>query len=620
MQPEIQARLKIGRPGDKYEQEADRVADTVMRMPDPQLRRPFVEDEEEKTQMQPTGEEQQLQMQPFHEEEELQMKCEQCEEEEKMQMKSSTNGGTPYAPSDITRQLDATRGSGESLPQDLKHEMSQKMGADFSSINIHTGTGAARLNRKLGARAFTYGQDIYFDSGAFNPESSAGKRLLAHELTHTVQQGSSPKIIQKDDNEEQDQVREATESERREYVREAIRYFENAGEFFQRASIRNDKMLVSILRGWHEAVLHNENIINTYLNEDATLLQELRQAYTTGLRNLMTRASAQLNEPTVRLYLQNMHLIPEWAWPGTADFNLATGQEKRDFIQATTNAFNDATTFSGFTTFTDATLRDVLTRLRDLLHSQLEIIKGDLGNDQSLRDNLHNAYQAALDRVLSAAAPQMGQSVTQLYIQYMDLIPEGMENYEPGISTPVPSGVTPDASGNVVFTINGIEITILPDSAQAGSGAETSFSFSHGNINGTTRNGVITSFTGPDPSTVTIQTKYNPTMSPGSPSGYGRGTTATDEARGNTSLGFHESRHGLDFIRYIRDHQPPTFDGAVGDSVADFQAKINDWQQAWQDYSDDMDETSLQNTDCVGTTIDQYNAAQNPPVVTHHCP
>jgi hypothetical protein len=78
---------------------------------------------------------------------------------------------------------------GDLLPVHTRTEMEKAFGgADFSSVRIHTNSGAAQLSRSLKAQAFTYGNDIFFDQGKYDPESARGKRLLAHELTHTVQQ------------------------------------------------------------------------------------------------------------------------------------------------------------------------------------------------------------------------------------------------------------------------------------------------------------------------------------------------------------------------------------------------------------------------------------------------
>ncbi|SHJ78903.1 eCIS core domain-containing protein [Pseudozobellia thermophila] len=95
--------------------------------------------------------------------------------------------------------LNAQKGGGQALPSSTREFMEQRIGADFSEVNIHTGTHATALNRDLGARAFTNANDIYFNQGQYSPHSSEGKRLLAHELTHVVQQNANrtPYLINK---------------------------------------------------------------------------------------------------------------------------------------------------------------------------------------------------------------------------------------------------------------------------------------------------------------------------------------------------------------------------------------------------------------------------------------
>ena len=72
--------------------------------------------------------------------------------------------------------------------------MNSSFGTDFSHVNIHTNTDAAQMNKELSAQAFTHGSDIYFNNGKYNTETSGGKQLLAHELTHVIQQKGDEKI------------------------------------------------------------------------------------------------------------------------------------------------------------------------------------------------------------------------------------------------------------------------------------------------------------------------------------------------------------------------------------------------------------------------------------------
>lgn len=84
--------------------------------------------------------------------------------------------------------LQSSKGSGQSLDKLTRKEMESSMGANFSGVKFHTGSTAVELNTEVGARAFTHGRDIYFNAGKYDPSSAEGRKLLAHELAHTLQQ------------------------------------------------------------------------------------------------------------------------------------------------------------------------------------------------------------------------------------------------------------------------------------------------------------------------------------------------------------------------------------------------------------------------------------------------
>jgi hypothetical protein len=175
----IQPKLTINEPGDKYEQEADAMADRVMRMSAPTVQRKCTAcEEEEKVQREKTEEEKPVQTMPL--------------------MRKAEGGYT--ASPQLTSQLTSSKGGGSPLPGQTLASMNQAFGADFSKVRIHTGSQAAEMSQGIQAKAFTHGSDIYFNRGQYSPESSEGKRLLGHELTHVVQQGNihiSRSIIQK---------------------------------------------------------------------------------------------------------------------------------------------------------------------------------------------------------------------------------------------------------------------------------------------------------------------------------------------------------------------------------------------------------------------------------------
>ena len=89
-----------------------------------------------------------------------------------------------------TQRIDQARSGGQELQPDLQAQMGQSMGADFSQVQVHTSQESDALNQELGAKAFTTGKDIFFRQGAYEPHTSAGKELIAHELTHVVQQST----------------------------------------------------------------------------------------------------------------------------------------------------------------------------------------------------------------------------------------------------------------------------------------------------------------------------------------------------------------------------------------------------------------------------------------------
>lgn len=87
------------------------------------------------------------------------------------------------------------RGSGQSLDSGIAEKAGGVLGQDFSDVNVHTDSQSDELNKQLGAKAFTTGNDIFFRSGAYNPGNSDGQRLIAHELTHVAQQGAAQESL-----------------------------------------------------------------------------------------------------------------------------------------------------------------------------------------------------------------------------------------------------------------------------------------------------------------------------------------------------------------------------------------------------------------------------------------
>lgn len=233
----VQTKLVVGAPGDKYEQEADVMADKVMSMtPSLQKQEELIEEKPD-IQAQPVADNFQN---PKEEEGTVHLKSlaatiqRQTEEEGTVHLKplaatiqrkeiegvvhlkplanqvsptvqqtlkNSTlisrkgNGGFTASESVETR-LKSGKGSGQPLPNETRDFMESRFGNDFSGVKVHTGSDSVQLSKELGAQAFTHGEDIYFNSGKYSPHTDEGKKLLAHELTHTIQQ-TGPKIKKK---------------------------------------------------------------------------------------------------------------------------------------------------------------------------------------------------------------------------------------------------------------------------------------------------------------------------------------------------------------------------------------------------------------------------------------
>ncbi|MBX3001191.1 MAG: DUF4157 domain-containing protein [Caldilineaceae bacterium] len=220
----LQAKLKLGPAGDQYEQEADRVASQVVRQmarPQPAQRRHEDEDaqarpfSQESGDLQRQGESQpktaftkpvegkirqlkpvaatisRVQRSPNAQFTKSMFAQRHHEEEDLAQMKPLHGPEGGDVEQSVEKQIQTERGGGQPLDEGVRTSMEQGFGADFSGVRVHTGSQADALNRSLNAKAFTVGNDVFFGKGHYNPSSSGGQQLIAHELTHTVQQGAA---------------------------------------------------------------------------------------------------------------------------------------------------------------------------------------------------------------------------------------------------------------------------------------------------------------------------------------------------------------------------------------------------------------------------------------------
>lgn len=356
----------------------------------------------------------------------------------------------------------AVSSGGQPLSRSERAFFEPRFGHDLSHVRLHTGSNAGRSAAAINARAYTLHNNIAFASGEYQPQSREGRRLIAHELTHTLQQGSS----------------------------------------------------------------------------------------------------------------NNIRRVP--AIPGMDD-----NPRRRDpFAFPDQPPHMDDPRGPGHSTLTYAQSRE--------LSRCIEV----MGDDAVARAECAHT-------VLGTPLPEW-RSVA-------------------GISSPVPFRSHVSSAGAATFRIGRVNLTILPDThsddpamqgrAETEIRQDTMAAGTH-LVEAETMNGRVTSFTvNPAAFSFTIQTTYGPGVTAASTSGYGRGTTETDERAGSTSLGFHEGEHSRAFIDFLRNNPYPEFTGRNDQSAAAFSSRITQFETALQDYVRRMNRASVLATDCVGTTIDNYNAA-----------
>lgn len=173
----VQTKLSVSTPNDPYEIEAERTADAVMRMPatvTPPVEHPL----QRQASRQALARRHSAELQP------------------------------PAVTPAIESQIQRMSGGGKPLPAGEQRFFEERMGADFSAVRIHTDSNAVQTSRDLNARAFTVGPNIAFAGGEYQPHVESGRHLLAHELTHVIQQGGAGKVQRQVDNENNQAVME----------------------------------------------------------------------------------------------------------------------------------------------------------------------------------------------------------------------------------------------------------------------------------------------------------------------------------------------------------------------------------------------------------------------------
>jgi len=259
----IQTKLAVNTPGERFEREADDIAERVMGLPAPRAQR--------------------------------------------VQVQSHDASTRTDAPTELVDE--ALRSPGQPLDGATHAFMAGRFGSDFSRVRVHSDPLAARSASALSARAYTVGNHVVFGTGEWAPGTRSGQRLLAHELVHVMQQQRSAVAVQRQ------HTGGGTATAQEDFVRETIRFLENSADFYGQVARVDAAMFNRVIDSWYSMVIRQGELIDTDLHGNAALKAQLHTAYISALRVLVTKHAATSGQTEEDLYRINSGRIPDWAQP-----------------------------------------------------------------------------------------------------------------------------------------------------------------------------------------------------------------------------------------------------------------------------------------------------------------
>jgi hypothetical protein len=429
------------------------------------------------------------------------------------------------------------RSPGQPLDPAAREALEPRFGRDFSQVRVHSDGRAAESARAVDALAYTVGPQIVFAGGRYEPGRGAGLKLLAHELTHVVQQEgrdtSGPlRVGPAGDAFEQEADRMA-EGAGPLHFGSAAAGVQRLGQDFSRVPLRSGQALQ------RKKASQNPGLgALSSLSTQAKLqrCEELLKGITTKQEE-----EALLDLLTTLPFAERGKLV---AKHGRKRFLRNFSFERRREAEAIT--------------LTDADLQDpeILAWLKSLRKPE-----------RYFKYNLHPAVWDHLEKLV-----RLREISTPLEAQNVEL-----------------SGIKDD----VKLTVNGIEVTVKRDVKGArmwkkGSTMTNLFA-------------VPTPGNGLPGVRIETQTSYGERAHPEDESDYGRGTTKEDEEAGKTSVRFHEGHHGMDAQDYLQQVPLPQPNWRSGMTDADYQKELNRYQGELNKYEKDMADYTELKTDCPGT-------------------
>lgn len=540
--------------------------------------------------------------------------CEKC----RGAQRTARAAATPVAVPPIVQ--DVVSSPGQPLETGIRSLLEPRFGHDFSHVRVHTDQRAAESADAVRAFAYAVGSDLVFGAGRYEPRTERGSRLLAHELTHVVQQSRGSAAIQpaKPISDPSDSAEvEADFTAQRVLSGEKLKITQSpsatlhAFGWGEGLAIGGGAALVGLGIAWLAGAFDKEHFSDAELSEYLTRLATTRRIAggTIGdnkARDVVRRWTAR----NAAFNIDNGF---------RADGGSLTGVELKCLL---IREMLDGPTLGA----DESAIIEILRRSADRQQIVNEIGRNEIWGDFSGQNRRIVEAITLTDSDFSnpALADRLKALTPDELADYRDnaVDPAVRARIETilqlqRITTPLDINTPIDQAGAAHPVIAGFEVSVMPDTTSPEEKYRNQAFTSLGMDIAPAvpdafqdESGVVQSSTVPGLIHVTIQTTYGPGADPAGQSAYGRGSTSHDVSAGTTSLRFHEGNHGLDYLEFLRANPAPQFPGQLGITT-------DQWRQANDQFRRDVDayyaraiQFSLQRTECVGNLIPPAVAQQ----------
>jgi hypothetical protein len=546
--------------------------------------------------------------------------CDKCRKESSGLQRSACDAAAPAAVPAIVQEVLSS--PGQPLERGTRAWMEPKFGHDFSQVRVHTDQKAAESTEAVNAIAYTVGPDVVFGAGRYEPRTEVGSHLLAHELTHVVQQSNSNSLAAQNSK----PVSDPSDAAELEAESGARRVMSGDAVSISQAPTAT----LHALSGWGWAGIGGAALIGAGIAWLAGAFDPEHYSDTDLTEYLTFLATNRHTQGETKSDNKARDVVRHWT-SGSAAFNLDNGfhsargsltsiEVKRLLIQEM---------LRGVTTGSDEeAIITILRRSADRQQIVNAIGREKIWHDFSGKNRriveaitlTPNEFsdQALVDRLKALPADDLADYRDNAIDPVVKGKIEAIRNLQK-ITTPLDINTPFDAGGVAHPVVPGFDVDVLPDTTTNDESykeqADTTIAIDPNPVFPHTHDvsdaGLVTRMDPPGKLRVTIRTIYGPGASRSEQSLYGRGTTPEDISAGRTTVGFHEGNHGLDYLEFLRNNPPPQFGGQVGQSADDYKRADQRFQQEVQAYVDRVIRFSQQRTECVGKPIPPDLAQQH---------